>query len=223
MKSPALITSVLFDLDGTLLDTAPDLTGACNEALTSSGYAARSEEGLKPYISGGAAAMLRYAEPDLDDKPFSALLDRMLECYQQNIAQRTRFFDGMDIVLDELDGRGIPWGIVTNKSSRFTLPLLDAMNLTRRTPCIISGDSLPQKKPHPMPLLEACRILAASPGSSVYIGDARRDIEAGRNAGMYTLAACYGYVSADDPATAWGADQQIDQPVALIDWLNQQA
>lgn len=223
MPEHTFVRCVLFDLDGTLLDTAPDLADACNEALAAGGFALQSEAALKPFISGGAAAMLRYAEPELDGERFAALLEHMLELYQQNIAQRTRFFDGMDTVLDELDRRGTPWGIVTNKHNRFTQPLVAAMDLARRTPCIISGDSLPEKKPHPLPLLEASRLLASSPAASVYIGDARRDIEAGRNAGMYTLAAAYGYVSANDPAAAWGADAQIHKPLELIDWLDRHA
>jgi 2-phosphoglycolate phosphatase len=223
MALRTVIGCVLFDLDGTLLDTAPDLADACNSALETAGFAVHSEETLKPFISGGAAAMLRHAEPELDDTRFSALLENMLEIYQQNIAQRTRFFEGIDTVLDELDRRGTPWGIVTNKYRRFTEPLLAAMDLAQRTPCIISGDTLPEKKPHPMPLLEASRLLARPPDSAVYIGDARRDIEAGRNAGMSTLAAAYGYVNANDPAAAWGADEQIYKPLELIDWLDQRA
>ena len=215
------LRSVLFDLDGTLLDTAPDLAFACNTAVLEAGLEPQAIADLKPLISGGAPAMLRYTlAQNSRPVPFEPLLERMLELYQSNIATHTRFFDGVETVLDELERRNLSWGIVTNKITRFTEPLLQALNFQDRPGCVISGDTVPEKKPHPLPMLEACRRIGSEPQECVYIGDARRDIEAGRNAGMITLAALYGYVGASDPAHTWGADNLIEQPLDLLTWLD---
>ena len=219
------LNSLLFDLDGTLMDTSGDLIAACNRAMAEFGLTPVPDADLKPQISGGATAMLRRAlqHPDNEghDIDLDALLQRMLVDYETNIAVHTRLFGGMADVLDLLDSRGIPWGIVTNKVERFTLPLLRALEFDTRPGCVISGDTLAEKKPHPMPMLEASRQLGCEPEACAYIGDARRDIEAGRNAGMKTLAASYGYVDASDPADAWGADVIIADPRHLLDWLRE--
>jgi phosphoglycolate phosphatase len=144
----------------------------------------------------------------------------MLELYQANIAVHTRLFAGMDRVLAELEARAIPWGIVTNKLERFTGPLLRQLNVGLRPVCVISGDTLPERKPHPLPMLEASRQLGCAPEHCAYLGDARGDIEAGRRAGMTTLAASYGYVDRDDPAETWGADAVIGHPLKLLDCLS---
>ena len=231
------IAGVLFDLDGTLLDTAPDLVAAINAALAEEGLPPCPLDEAKPYISGGARTMLGYwLVKTLEQRPvfpypqtnavspphqslFERLMDRMLELYEINVARHTRYFDGMEAVLDELDVRQLPWGIVTNKLSRYTGPLAEALELTRRTDCIISGDTLTECKPHPLPLLEASRRLGRPAGQCVYIGDAARDIEAGRRAGMATLAALYGYVAAHDDVAAWGADAAIACPGDLLTWI----
>ena len=150
---------------------------------------------------------------------FERLLDRMLDYYQDNLARHTRSFDGMEAVLEELDARALPWGIVTNKVSRFTDPLMATLDLNRRTPCIISGDTLAERKPHPLPLLEASRRIGREAGQCVYVGDAARDIEAGRRAGMATLAALYGYIAQDDDVDAWGADAGLECPGDLLTWI----
>lgn len=215
------LRAVLFDLDGTLLDTAPDLVNACNAAAVEAGLQACPPAELKPLISGGAEAMLRHIlASDPGHADFDRLLQRMLALYQQNVAVHTGFFDGMEAVLAEIEQRGLNWGIVTNKISRFTEPLLQSLNLWERPGCIISGDTMPEKKPHPMPMLEACRRIGNVPAECVYIGDARRDIEAGKNAGMSTLAALYGYVPEDDPACGWGADGMLSRPGDLLAWLD---
>jgi phosphoglycolate phosphatase len=220
LKPP--VRSVLFDLDGTLLDTAPDLAFACNAAAREAGLEPQPLTALKPLISGGAAAMLRHVLSANDQEAdFDPLLERMLTLYRQNIAVHSRFFDGMEAVLDELEKRNLSWGIVTNKLTRFTTPLLQSLNLLERLACVISGDTLPEQKPHPMPMLEACRRIGSQPEQCVYIGDAWRDIEAGRNAGMTTLAALYGYIGADDPAESWGADGLLRQPHELLSWLDE--
>lgn len=231
------ISGVLFDLDGTLLDTAPDLVAALNTALLEEALPPCPEAEAKPFISGGAQAMLGYwLVKGVERRPaagfpnsnrvsvenaalFERLLDRILDHYQENLARHTRYFDGMEAVLDKLDTQGLPWGIVTNKVSRFTDPLMATLDLTRRTRCIISGDTLAERKPHPLPLLEGCRRLGREAGQCVYVGDAARDIEAGRRAGMATLAALYGYIAPDDEVDAWGADAALDCPGDLLTWI----
>ncbi|MGZ8219732.1 HAD family hydrolase [Methylomagnum sp.] len=231
------VTAVLFDLDGTLLDTAPDLIFALDGALAEAGLPTCPADEVKPYISGGGRAMLTYAlaRPTASAKDqfccvprtagpgeedFERLLRRMLNIYQVHLADRTRLFDGMETVLDSLDERGLPWGIVTNKTSRFTDPLAEALNLAARTACIISGDTTPEKKPHPLPLLEASRRLGHDPARCVFIGDAAKDMEAGRRAGMTTLTALYGYIPADYDAEIWGADGWLNDPEDLLIWLD---
>lgn len=216
-----ILRGVLFDLDGTLLDTAPDLAHACNVAAREAGLIPQPLDTLKPFVSGGAEAMLRHvAANNRAETDMAGLLTRMLDYYENHIAVHTRFFDGMEDVLAELERRGLHWGVVTNKVSRFTDPLLSNLNLTSRAACIVSGDTTPKQKPHPEPMFEACRRIGAAPAECVYIGDARRDIEAGRNAGMTALAALYGYVPADDPAHGWGADGLLNTPLDLLAWLD---
>lgn len=147
------------------------------------------------------------------------LHSRMLDLYEENISVHTRLYAGIEKVLGLLQAREIPWGIVTNKVERFTRPLIRKQTFNYEPGCVISGDSLPEKKPHPLPMLEASRQLGCRPEHCAYIGDARRDIEAGRNAGMATLAASYGYVDESDPVQTWGADVVIDHPHQVIDWL----
>lgn len=214
---------VLFDLDGTLLDTAPDLIYACNLACQEYGLEPQPMEILKPQITWGAPAMLRQAasangiELDLVD----GIHERMLEIYEQNLANKTALFEGMQEVLEHLNHLSIQWGIVTNKHTRFTKPLVAALGLDTKTNCIISGDTTLFAKPHAMPMLEAASRLQLQAEDCVYIGDARRDIEAGKNAGMETLVALYGYIDESDPADTWGADGYLDKPNDLIGMLNE--
>jgi 2-phosphoglycolate phosphatase len=244
MSAQPTVSAVLFDLDGTLLDTAPDLIFALNASLAEAGLPPCPPDEVKPLISGGARAMLSYVftkegrlgfsptkpaetgfacrngEEEEEKAEFDRLLQRMLELYRAHLADRTRFFDGMEAVLDGLDARGLPWGIVTNKMRRFTDPLANALNLTARSGCIVSGDTTAEKKPHPLPLLEASRRLGHEPERCVYIGDAAKDMEAGRRAGMATLAALYGYIAADDEPGGWGADGLLAAPEDLLTWLD---
>ncbi len=217
------LDGILFDLDGTLLDTAPDLVAACNTACEEIGLIPQPLAALRPHISHGAPAMLAYtvaaSGKEMNDG-FDRLLERMLELYENNIAVHTRYFEGMAEVLDEVERRGMGWGIVTNKLSRFTDPLLERLGIDRRATCIISGDTTAHPKPHPLPMLEASRRIGAPPEACVYIGDARRDIEAGKNAGMAALAALYGYIPQDDPAQGWGADALLAHPKDILAWLD---
>lgn len=219
---PTRMTAVLLDLDGTLLHTAPDLIAAANAALAEIGVAGRSTRELTPCISGGAAAMLACAADDIASggHDFDVVVTRMLTLYEAGIACHSRFYAGMEIVLDTLEQRGIPWGIVTNKHSRFTHPLLAGLGIDHRPACIISGDTTAERKPHPLPLLEACRRLQTAPQTCVYVGDAKRDIEAGQRAGMATLVALYGYLAEDDQPEHWGADGLLQHPGDLIAWLD---
>lgn len=224
MNAP-IVQAVLFDLDGTLLDTAPDLVSAANAALADAGYAPLSLAALRPHVSAGAGAILLAGLEQHGGDParLDDLLPSMLKAYRENIARHTRLFDGMDAVLDALEARGLPWGVVTNKPAWLTDPLLAALDLSARAACVISGDTVAEKKPHPLPMLEAARRVGHEAAACVYVGDAGRDIEAGQRAGMRTLAALYGYLTDGDDPRAWGADDLIDAPRDLFPWLEKHA
>ncbi len=198
--------AVLFDLDGTLVDTAPDMV-----RILQSLQRERSSEPVpfevgRSYVSNGVLGLLSIGFPDADDELREDLRQEFLERYAERICDHSVVFDGLDTLLGELEAAGIPWGVVTNKPASLTDRLLDELQLSQRAACAVSGDTLPQRKPHPAPLLHACEIAAVAPAASIYVGDAARDIEAGRAAGMSTIAAGYGYIiDGDDPAI-WGAD-----------------
>lgn len=217
-KPTAPIAGVLFDLDGTLLDTAPDLIAAVNQALREAGFPPFAEQVLRPMISRGIGAMLGCgiggATTATED-----LIAAARRHYGQRLTERSRFMPGAKAVLDELDHRGIRWGIVTNKHACFTDPLLIALGLAERTGCAISGDTTAERKPHPLPLLSACAALGLSPSQCVYVGDSPIDIQTGRRAGTTTLAAAYGYLDRSDDPSTWGADGLLWHPGELIDWL----
>ena len=210
---------VLFDLDGTLVDTAPDLIACLNQALSLKGYAHVHDADIKPMISLGAMAMVKQAVSDADEVQQSQLLDLMLECYQNNIAHHSRFYSGISETLDIIESAGLKWGVVTNKRERFTLPLMEALNLNQRAACVISGDTTSNSKPHPEPMLAACEQAKVKPENCVYIGDAAHDITAGKNANMKTLAAVYGYLKEGDQPEEWGADALIETPQQLQQWI----
>jgi phosphoglycolate phosphatase len=211
---------VLFDLDGTLVDTAPDLIACLNKALVSHGYSPVSDAEIRPLISFGAMPMIQYAVGDADADLQTQLLNLMLDCYQTNIAEHSRFFEGMDQALASIESLGLKWGVVTNKRQRFTDPLMDAMRLTARAACIVSGDTTANSKPHPEPMLFACKQAEVDPRNCVYLGDAMHDITAGKNANMKTLAATYGYLKAGDRPEDWGADGLIEHPQQLLQWIH---
>ena len=211
---------LLLDLDGTLADTAPDLTSALNRALVANGYPPVAGAPLRSHISGGGRAMIEFAlglrtpEPERD-RVRHAFLDH----YLAHVCEQTRLYPGMGELLSAADAAGLPWGIVTNKLTRYTLPLIDALGLADRAACVICGDTLARSKPHPEPLLEAARRCGRDAGECVYVGDHLRDIEAGRAAGMRTLAARFGYLDAGEDVLAWGADACIEEAGAIADWL----
>lgn len=214
------LAGVLFDLDGTLLDTAPDLIAALDHALQAAGRPPADPEAARSHVSHGAAALIEHGFGIPREAPeFEVHRQRLLTHYRENLANRTRLFPGMEALLAWLEDRELPWGIVTNKPARFTDPLLEALGLSERAGAVISGDSVPEKKPHPGPLLAACRSMGVAPGHCVYVGDARRDIEAGRRAGMRTAVALFGYLDSGERPERWGADHLASTPEELAKWI----
>jgi 2-phosphoglycolate phosphatase len=215
------IRTVLFDLDGTLLDTAPDLADALNSVLVERQRDPLPYEKIRGVVSHGGMALIRlgFGIPQTDPD-FEPLRQRLLDIYLANIANRTRPFPGITQLLDELERRGLNWGVVTNKPGRLTDPLLRQLALYDRAACVVSGDTLNERKPHPAPMLHACEQAGSQPAQCVYIGDAERDIEAGRHACMHTLVALFGYFTAEDRPLEWNADGCISHPLELLEWLD---
>lgn len=213
------LSCVLFDLDGTLVDTAPDLIASLNKSLKQYGYDQVPAEQVRPFISYGAVAMINKSIDQASQQAQDQILETMLTLYQNNIDEHSRFFTGITNTLATIESLGLKWGIVTNKRERFTNPLVSAFKLTHRAACIISGDTTANSKPHPEPMLTACAQAKVKPEECIYIGDALHDIEAGKNANMKTLAATYGYLKPDDKPSEWGADALIDSPEQLTEWI----
>ncbi|HHT8903889.1 HAD-IA family hydrolase [Burkholderia cenocepacia] len=209
--------AVFFDLDGTLADTAPDLAAAANWLAVEHGMPPAAYESLRTVASDGDRGLIGVVfGKGTQDPEFPALRDAFLDYYETNVAVRTCLFDGMDEVLARLEAAGIRWGIVTNKIARFTVPLVNAIGLARRASAVVSGDTTPHAKPHPAPLLRAAELSSVVPSRCIYVGDDLRDIQAGRAAGMATVAAAYGYCGNGEPPETWGADYVIHHPVELI-------
>lgn len=214
------VEAVLFDLDGTLIDSAPDLAGAANDLRASRGMAPLPYETLRPMVGAGARGMVGIAfgrQPG--DAGYDELRAAFLARYAERMLHATRVFDEVEPVLGALDDAGLPWGIVTNKAMHLAEPIVAGLGLGARASVLIGGDSTPFAKPHPEPLYEATRRIGAVPGRCVYIGDDRRDIQAGRAAGMAALAAAWGYLGLGEPVEAWGADAIMHRPDALLKWL----
>lgn len=214
------VRTVFFDLDGTLADTAPDLGGALNELLAEVGRPTLDMAVLRPHVSAGTRGMLGVGfglTPDAAGYP--ELARRFLELYAARICHATRLFDGMAALLDELERRGILWGVVTNKPARFTEPLMDALKLSSRCAAIVSGDSTTNPKPAPDSLLLACATAAVPPRLTLYVGDDLRDIQAAHAAGIRAIAAAWGYLGDGLPIGDWNADATIAQPLDLISLL----
>lgn len=217
---PQPLTTVLFDLDGTLADTAPDLAFALNTVLVEQGRAALPFAHVRPVVSHGAAALIRLGFGlGPEDEGFAPLRTRLLEIYRTNLAQETRLFPGMTELLLVLERLGMKWGVVTNKPAWLTEPLLHALGVAQRTCCIVSGDTTRQRKPHPEPMLHACAVSGSLPEQCIYVGDAQRDVEAGRQAGMKTLVALFGYLDASDLPAEWGADGMVEHPLEILNWM----
>ena len=215
------IQTVLFDLDGTLLDTAPDLAFALNTVLNEQKREPLQFEQIRPWVSHGGNTLIKNGFQLSDQDPaIEPLRQRFLEIYVDHIADHTRLFEGMAEVLETLESEEIQWGVVTNKPTYLTTPLLQQLGLASRSVCNISGDTLPQCKPDPAPLLHACELAQSTPAHCIYVGDASRDIEAGRRAGMRTLVALYGYIEASEQPTQWGATGMIQNPLDLLSWMS---
>ena len=198
--------AVLFDLDGTLIDTAPDMVAVLQAMQNAHGFDPVSYEQGRSHVSNGALGLLGLGFPDVDINVGDDMHAEYLERYAETLCENSRVFAGIDRLLDLLDDAGCPWGVVTNKPEYLTHPLLDALGLSVRSACTVSGDSLPVRKPDPAPLLLACDMAGVDAYRSIYVGDAARDIEAGLRAGMATIAAGYGYITDDDDPREWGAD-----------------
>ncbi len=214
------VQAVLFDLDGTLIDSAPDLGAAADKMRTDRGMTPLPLERYRHLAGSGARGMLGIAfdiTPDHAD--FAVLREEFFVNYENCMTERTFAFDGVAELIEQLAARGLPWGVVTNKSKRFAEPLTQAMPLFARCRAVICGDTTPHAKPHPEPLLEAARRLRLDPASCLYVGDDERDIIAGRAAGMPTVAADYGYLGNDRAVADWNADARIDHPLALLQLL----
>ena len=208
---------VFFDLDGTLADTAPDLVAATNQLLSARNLPLKPYEQLRPCASAGARGLIGGAFGiDTKHPDFSPLRDEFFANYEKALFVHSKLFEGMEHLLNQLESAQLPWGIVTNKSERFTNPLVDLMGLSQRSISTVSGDTTPHSKPHPEPILHAARIANLDPNKSLYVGDDIRDIIAGRAAGMKTVAAAYGYCGCEEPPEAWGADFIIQTPQELL-------
>lgn len=208
---------VFFDLDGTLADTAPDLVAATNLLLVARNLAPKPYELLRPHASAGARGLLNGAFGITPEHPdFIPLRDEFFLNYEKALLVHSKLFDGMDDLLKIMEEANLPWGIVTNKSERFTNPLTELMGLRERAISTVSGDTTPHAKPHPEPILHAARIANIDPKKSIYVGDDIRDVIAGKAAGMLTVAAAYGYCGCKEPPELWGADYLIHHPLDLL-------
>lgn len=214
------LRGVLFDLDGTLLDTAPDLAAALNRTRADHGLPALPYAAIRPWVSHGSYALTRlgfdFAE---DSAEFEAARLALLDHYHAHVADETVPFPGMATLLAAIEARGLRWGIVTNKPGWLTEPLLARLGLDWCPSCVVSGDTLPERKPHPAPLLHAASLIDCAPPSCVYIGDAERDVAAGRAAGMRTLVASYGYIAPGEEPAHWDAHAILDSPDAIARWI----
>ena len=214
------IRCVLFDLDGTLVDSAPDLGLAADEMRTARGLPSLPLPDYRAHAGSGARGMLGVAFGITPDDPrFGSLREEFFAGYERRLTRLTRAFDGVDQLLAGLQARRVRWGIVTNKSRRFTSPLTAAMPLLQTACVVVSGDTTPHAKPHPAPLLEAMRVAGVDPQHCLYVGDDDRDMIAGRAAGVATVAARYGYLGAGADVAAWPADAWIDEPLQLLNLL----
>jgi len=211
---------VLFDLDGTLVDTAPDLAAAVNRQRVERGLAALPLAQLRSQASHGARGLIGRAFGIAPGAPeYEALRVQFMQYYESALCVHSRLFDGMDDALSALERRGLAWGIVTNKIARFTDPLVRALNLHERAACVVSGDTTAHAKPHPAPLEFALRACGSEAAAAIYVGDDQRDVTAGRAAGMRTVIAEYGYLGDAPELDGWGADCRIAAPADLLDWL----
>jgi phosphoglycolate phosphatase len=222
MEEPPVVTlkTVLFDLDGTLVDTAPDLSETLNRLLEHHQQPRRKPQDIRPYVSHGTIGMLGFAFNLAERDPgFAEMRQEFLDIYENHLCHQSALFSGMADVLDYIEENGFNWGVVTNKPGYLTDPLMKELKLDQRCACIISGDTLAQRKPDPAPMLHAAELAGSRPEQCVYVGDAERDIEAGNRAGMMTVVASYGYIESSEQPEQWQADGKIDRPIDMIEWI----
>ncbi len=201
----------LFDFDGTLADTAPDMVKALNLLRASRSKEPLPFEHLRPHISNGTPALIRLGfNCAPEENGFQELREEFLDLYEQNLYSETVLFPGIDAILEKMNETGIQWGIVTNKPEYLTVKIVEHLGLSDSVACVVGGDTLPQRKPNPLPVIHACKLAGISPNSSVFIGDSIRDIEAGRDAGLHTIGVTYGYIPPHDDPKSWGADYLVD-------------
>ena len=213
--------AVLFDLDGTLIDSAPDLGAAADKMRTERGLPSLPLEHYRPMAGAGARGMLGIAFGMTPEHPeFMAYREEFFVNYENAMTERTVIFDGVPEMIAAIVQAGLPWGVVTNKHERFTHRIVEGMDWLQKAQVVICGDTTPHAKPHPEPLLEACRRMQLDPQDCIYVGDDERDVQAGQAAGMRTVAALYGYLGKDTPAQQWGADAHIDLPLDLLKWMD---
>ena len=215
LPTRANIKAVFFDLDGTLVDTAPDMVGVLQELQMSYGVEPVPYELGRSHVSNGAVGLVSLAFPDETVSPESSLLCEFIDRYTAQVCTKSVLFDGIAALLDRLDDASRAWGVVTNKPAHLTEAILEKLALAERSVCTISGDTLATRKPDPAQLLHACQLAGVTTDECIYVGDAERDIEAGRRAGIATVAAGYGYVVAEDDARRWGADEFAADPDEL--------
>lgn len=216
-KQTVKINTVLFDLDGTLIDTAPDMAAALDILCDEEQHSRLPYSEVRPIVSNGSVALVKLAfGDDVDEHTLDRLKARYLEIYQDHLAVHSQLFEEMDILLRQLEKNNIKWGVVTNKPGWLTDPLMESLGLHKRAACIVSSDSTENRKPHPEPMYYACRLTEAQPEECVYVGDARRDIEAGQNAGMKTIIAEYGYIADSENTEDWQADHSIQSPSQIL-------
>ena len=213
------LAAVLLDLDGTLLDTAPDLARALNTLRSQQQLPPIGLASIRPQVSNGASAVLRLGFPDADAAQFEALRARFLVLYRAQLVVDTQLFPGFDEVLAQLEAHRIPWGVITNKPHWLTEPLMRQLGLYQRAGCVLSGDSLPVRKPDPLPLLTAARQLHIEPARCLYLGDALRDVQAARAANMVALGARFGYIGTHEDVKDWPVTAWIEQPLDLLAWV----
>ena len=220
MSNNARVQAVLFDLDGTLADTSPDMTDALNILFQRYNKPTLDYQSVRPHTSRGSVAMIQlgFDEP-LEEQHSMQLRDEFLEIYAENLCKQTKLFPGIDELLDSLDKFEIPWGIVTNKPGALAEPLVQELGIAFRAVCMVSGDSLSRRKPDPDQLYHAANMLGVSEQNTVYMGDDPRDVQAGKAAGMQTAVAAYGYIQDNQNPENWGSDVVLQHALQLKDWL----
>ncbi|WP_425477432.1 phosphoglycolate phosphatase [Thermomonas haemolytica] len=218
MSAAAFPKVVLFDLDGTLLDSAPDMLATVNRMRAARGQGPMALEALRPHVSRGSRAMSSVAFPELGGEVPAALVREFLDTYAQELGRHGGLFDGVPALLEAIEAAGSRWGIVTNKPEALARQVLPGLGWDARCAVLVGGDTLPERKPHPLPLLHAAQQLGVAAAECAYVGDDARDIEAARAAGMPALVALWGYRLPDEEPAAWGGDVLVQAPRDLLRW-----